>query len=159
MSSSVPPPSFCAPDPVLSSCTVLLLRAQDPRAPHSFAASACGTKTRPLFGYDRACSIKIFIPQPLQVAGISCGIRPYLRRRLSQKSSLDNSVPLRRWGKVLSHAPFLVALWRRLLSWPPINSFRLNSSPSSTCIFARLAARVCSTYAYPMAYVVEGRTS
>ena len=73
---------------------------------------------------------------------MSCGINPYLRRRLSWNSSQENSVPLRRWGIALNHAPFLISLWRRFLSWPPASSFRLARSPSSMCIFSRLAAKL-----------------
>ena len=92
------PPSCCAPAPVLSPSTVLLLilgsyvialgkRSRAPRAPHYFAASSCRARKRPPFGHDRACSIKNLLPQPLQVAGMSCGISLYLRRRLSRNSS------------------------------------------------------------------------
>ena len=92
------PPSCRPPAPVLSYCTVLLLifgsylivlgtRSRAPRDPHSFAASSCRARTMPPFGHDRACLIKNFLPQPSQVAGMSCGIIPYLRRRLSRNSS------------------------------------------------------------------------
>ena len=67
--------------PVLSPCTVLLLisgsydialeiRACSTRAPHYFAFSSCHARTRPPSWHDRACSIKKFLPQPLQVAGV-----------------------------------------------------------------------------------------
>ena len=118
------------------------MRSWDPRAPHSFSESSCRSRTRPPFGHDRVCSIKNFLPQPSQVGGVSCGISPYMRRRLSRNSSQDNSVSLRRWVTFLSHAPFLVALWRRFLSCPPASSFRLSSYPRSTCIFVHLAARL-----------------
>ena len=42
-------------------------------------------------------------------------------------------MPLRRWGTSLSHAPFLVSLWRRFLYWPPASSFHISSSTISTC--------------------------
>ena len=147
-------PHYCrAPAPVLSPYNVLLLilgsyvialgtRAWDPRAPQSFVASSCRARKRPPIGHDRAYSIKNFLPQPLQVVGMSCGISPYLRRKLSRNSSQDSSLPLKRWGTALSHEPLLVALLRRFLSWPPASSFRLASSPSSTCIFAHLSARL-----------------
>ena len=147
------PPSCRAPALVLSPYNVLLfifgslvislvMRAQDPRAPHSFSASSYRAITRPPLGRDRACSIENLLPQPLQVAEISCGISPYLRQRLSQNSSQDNSFPLRQWGTELSHALFLVALWRHFLSYPPARSFCLESSPSSTCIVSRLVAKL-----------------
>ena len=76
-------PLYCrAPDPALPPCTVLLFiygledielgkRAHDSRAPHSFVASSCRSRTRPPFGNDRVCSINNLIPQPSQVAGMS----------------------------------------------------------------------------------------
>ena len=98
MPPSAAPPSCCALAPVLSPCTFLLFilglyvislgkRDWDQRAPHSFSVSSYCAGTRPSFGHDRACSIKKFLPQPSQVAGMSCSISPYLRRRLSRNSS------------------------------------------------------------------------
>ena len=42
-------------------------------------------------------------------------------------------------GTVLSHTPFLVALCKRFISWPPASSFRLSSSTISTCFRSFLA--------------------
>ena len=144
------PPSCHASALVLYPCTVLLLilawwdiaqgkRARDPRVPHSFAASSCHARTRPPFGHDMACSVKNFLPQPLQVVGMSCGISPYLRQRLFRSFSQDNSMPLRQWGTALSHAPFLLALWRRFISCPSAISFLLARSAISTCFRSFLA--------------------
>ena len=79
---SAVPPSCHDPAPVLSPCTDLLLifgsqvialgtGAQALRVPHSFAVSPCRVRTRPPFGHDRACLIENFLPQLLQVAGMS----------------------------------------------------------------------------------------
>ena len=48
-------------------------------------------------------------------------------------------MPLRQWGIALSHAPFLVSLWRIFLSWPPASSFCLASSAISKCFYYFLA--------------------
>ena len=58
-------------EPKINSRTVQRERTGDPRAPHSFTASSCRARIRPPFGNDRACSIKKFLPQPSQVAGMS----------------------------------------------------------------------------------------
>ena len=58
---------------------------------------------------------------------------------------------LRQWGTELIHAPLLVDLWRRFLSWSPASSFCLSSSANSTCFLSFLAACTCPTYACPMA--------
>ena len=49
---------------------------------------------------------------------------------------------LRRWGTVLIHSQFLVALWRRFLSWPPASYFCLASSAISTLFCSLLATRL-----------------
>ena len=137
-------PLYCrALDTFIPPCTVLLFiftlydialgtRARDPRATHYFSASLWRARTRSPFGHYMEWSIKNLSPQPLQVAGMSWSIRMYLRWRLSRNSSWDNSVLLRRWGTALSHAPFLVVIWRRFLYWPPVSSFCLASSSIST---------------------------
>ena len=53
---------------------------------------------------------------PLQVAGMSWGIIPYCRRRLSRNYLLGNSVLLRQWGPAVSHNPLPVDLWMWFLS-------------------------------------------
>ena len=52
----------------------------------------------------------------------------YQRRRLSWNSSLDNSVPLRRWGISASHDPFSVDRRRRFNLAPSAISFLLVSA-------------------------------
>ena len=74
---------------------------RDPRAP-PFALSPCHARKRPSLGNDRVCYIENLSPQQSQVAGMSCGISPYLRQILFQNSSKENSVPLRLWGTASS---------------------------------------------------------
>ena len=70
------------------------------------------------------------------------GISPYLRWSLSQNYPVDNSVLWSQWGIALNHAPFLIALWRRLLSWSPASFFFLASSAISTCFHPLLAITI-----------------
>ena len=63
--------------------------------------------------YDRVYDTNNFLPQPTQSVGRFKGTIPYRRRRLYWNSSLDNFMPLRRWGIAVSYFPFFVALWRR----------------------------------------------
>ena len=70
---------------------------------------------------------------------MSWGIIPYLRRRLSQNYPWDSSVTLRWWDISLIYAPLLFALWRWLLSWPPVSFFCLYRSAISTCYCSLLA--------------------
>ena len=147
-------PLYCrALDTFIPPCTVLLFiftlydielrtRARDPRATHYFSASSWRSKTRPPFGHDRSCLIEKFLPKPSQVAGMYWGIRPYIGWRLSHNLSRDNYVPLKRWGIALSHAPFLIYIWRRLLSWPPAISICIVSSAIYTCFRSFLSPTI-----------------
>ena len=100
------------PDPVLPPCTVLLLikglyyivlgvMYQTLRAPHSFVESSWHSRTIPPWVHYRVWYTENIFPLPSQVAGISWGIRPYLRQRLSRNTSQDNSVVLSWWYMVV----------------------------------------------------------
>ena len=88
-------------------------KSRSKRTPHYLAASLCYDVTRPPLGHDKACVTKNFLPQPWQSVGRFKGKIPYRRKRLSWNPFLENSVPLRLWGIVISHASFYVIRQRK----------------------------------------------
>ena len=108
------------------------VRPQDTSAPHYFYVSLLRISTKPPLGHDRKLSTVNFFLQPFQAEGRFSGRRPYRRWRLSWNSSKKKSMPFKRWGTAVSHAPLCVSSSSCPRSWPPISAFCSASAADSS---------------------------